>query len=98
MPELSALQRRIETIFAERLNLTVPAADADLFAAGVLDSLSFVELLVELERQWDIKIGLANLDLMNFSSVARIAEYLRLRLSGEDAATAGEQPRRLDYA
>lgn len=98
MPELAALQTRVEAIFADRLNLIVPAADTDLFATGVLDSLSFVELLAELERQWDIKIGLANLDLAHFSSVARIAAYLRLRLAGEGAAALDEQARRLDYA
>jgi len=97
MPELDNLQRRVELIFADRLNLAVPGTEEDLFAAGVLDSLSFVELLAELERQWEIKIELANLDLMHFSSVARIADYLRLRLRGEDAE-AGEDARQRDYA
>ena len=84
LPELSHIQRRVEVIFAEKLNLVVPEVDTDLFATGVLDSLSFVELLMELEREWGTKIGLANLDLMNFVSIARIAVFLRQLLQERD--------------
>ena len=41
--------RRIEAIFADKLNLEVPSADVDLIEAGLLDSLQLVDLLLHLE-------------------------------------------------
>jgi hypothetical protein len=48
LPDL-ALYDEIITIFVERLNLTVPALDADLISSGVLHSLALMERLNQIE-------------------------------------------------
>ena len=85
MSEPDSLERRIEKIFEEKLKLVVPSADTDLFATGVLDSLSFVELLLELERGYGVKISLEDLELENFRSIAGIARFVTDLLERRDA-------------
>ena len=85
MSESDSLERRIEKIFEEKLKLVVPSADTDLFATGGLDSLSFVELLLELERGYGLKISLEDLELENFRSIAGIARFVTDLLERRDA-------------
>lgn len=71
-----SMEENIAKIFAEQLNLAVPSVDTDLFATGALDSLSFVKLLVHLEREYEVKVSLEELELDNFRSLKKIAEYI----------------------
>jgi len=94
MSEITSLRQRIATIFREKLNLVVPSDDTDLFATGGLDSLSFVELLVEIEREYGIGVSLEDLELENFRSIGRIAGFVAERLGrqggeGEASGVAG---------
>lgn len=75
-PASAPLRDRIAKLFVEKLNIEVASPDADLMESGVLDSLTLVELLAALEQEMGIKISLETLDLENFRSVARIAEFL----------------------
>jgi D-alanine--poly(phosphoribitol) ligase subunit 2 len=70
---------RIGRIFSEGLSLDVPSADIDLFEAAVLDSLAFVELLLRLEQEFGVTVSVDDLEIENFSTIARIAEFVRLR-------------------
>ncbi len=67
---------RITAIFEGRLGILVPAADADLFSTGSLDSLSFINLLLHLESEFNVSIPLEKLDLEQFSTVNRIAAFI----------------------
>ena len=79
MPFSTDLQERIGGIFAGALNVEVPAADTDLFEAGLLDSLAFVELLLRLEREFGVTTTVDDLAVDNFRSIARIAEFVASR-------------------
>jgi acyl carrier protein len=68
-------------LFAEKLYIEVPNEDADLIASGVLDSLMLVELLVHIERTFDITIALEELDLEHFRTVRDMARYIAQRRS-----------------
>ena len=70
------LAEKVRVIFERRLGIAVPGDDADLFAGGVLDSLSFINLLLQLESECGITIPLERLDLGQFSSVERIAGFV----------------------
>ena len=70
------LQRRIAALFAEHLQIEVPSPETDLIGEGILDSLKFVELLVQLEQTFGIRISLDELELDQFRSVRRIAEFV----------------------
>jgi methoxymalonate biosynthesis acyl carrier protein len=76
MTDFSSLRGRISQLFGTALNIDVPSADIDLFETGVLDSLAFVELLLLLEREFGVATSVADLEVENFKSIARIAEFV----------------------
>ena len=75
MSELADLSQRITKMF-DVLNLEVPSEDTDLFETGLLDSVSFVELLVQVEEQMGVTVSLEQLEPDNFRSVRRIAAFV----------------------
>lgn len=84
MIETTHLQERIGKTFETKLNLVVPSVDTDLFETGGLDSLTFVELLLELEREYGVKVDLEDLELGNFQSIASIAGFIAQRLGQKE--------------
>jgi methoxymalonate biosynthesis acyl carrier protein len=78
MPSPNLIQAELTTLFA-KMGLEVPSSEADLVANGLLDSLAMVDLLVHLEQMYDTQISLEDLDLDNFRSIVRIAQYLSNR-------------------
>jgi acyl carrier protein len=75
MPD-QVLYDQIAAFFSERLNLTVSSPTEDLLETGVLDSLAFVDLVMHLEQQFDIRISADELEPENFRSVAKIAGFV----------------------
>ena len=90
MSSNTQLLDRAMHLFERKLGLPVTSPDADLFETGMMDSLTFVNMLLQLEKEFGVRITLENIDLENFRSVAKIAEYLgsRIRESG-DGTRAG---------
>ena len=86
MPSGMSLESQLNVLFLEKLNVKVPAPDADLIASGLLDSLQIVELLVQIEQQFGLRIELERVDFDDLRSLERIA-----RLIGDSgqAAAAG---------
>jgi len=76
MLERKAIQSRIAALFSEKLRLKAPSPEADLFETQILDSLRFVVLLVELEKAFGTRVSLQGLEVDNFRSIERIAEYV----------------------
>lgn len=75
-PRRADFQERIRRIFERDLKVEVPSAETDLFEAGVLDSLAFVELLVRIEEEFGLKVSLDALELADFRSIETIAMLL----------------------
>lgn len=75
MPERE-LYDEVARLFAESLNVGILSPDADLFENGILDSLTFVDLVLHLEQQFDIHIAADDLELENFRSVEKIAAFV----------------------
>ena len=69
------LYPQIIKIFSEKLNVEVPSVDTDLVEGGILDSLAFVELLVCLEQEFVVEVPMDSIDIDNFRSIAKIAEF-----------------------
>jgi D-alanine--poly(phosphoribitol) ligase subunit 2 len=63
-------------LFRERLNLIVDSPDEDLFESGLVDSLSLVGLIYELEQQYGIKIDVLELDFEELQSLRSIADFV----------------------
>ena len=79
MYQPAELRERIAQLFSSGMHLDVPSPDLDLFDAGVLDSLAFVELLLQLEREFGVIASADDLELENFQSIARIADFVMAR-------------------
>ena len=80
------LHARIAGLFADYLNLEIPSPETDLFDTGVLDSMGFVELLVQLEREFGLRVQLGDIEIDNFRSIARIAAFVAGRLRVQETA------------
>jgi len=70
------LEARIAQLFADRLQIEVPAPDVDLFAAGIVDSLMFVQLLASLEEHFSIRVSFEELEIDDFRTVRQIATFV----------------------
>jgi acyl carrier protein len=86
MSDGNRLRERIAGVFSHALHLDVPAFDTDLFDTGVLDSLAFVELLLQLEREFGVTTSVDDLEVENFRSIETIAVFVAARAG--DAASA----------
>ena len=73
MRNLRDLEARITQLFADRLQIEVPAANVDLFAAGIVDSLMFVKLVAALEEHFTIHVTFEELEIDDFRTLRQIA-------------------------
>jgi len=76
MRDARELEARIAQLFADRLQVEVPAAEVDLFAAGIVDSLMFVKLLAVLEEQFAIRVSFEELEIDDFRTLRQIASFV----------------------
>jgi methoxymalonate biosynthesis acyl carrier protein len=76
MQDRDALIERLSALFVERFNVEVPAPDTDLLDTGILDSLQLVELLLQLEQEFDFRIAIETLELDDLRTLARLAGVL----------------------
>jgi acyl carrier protein len=69
-------QDRIAALIRDALGVEVPAHDTDLIETGLLDSLSIVSLITEIEGELGFQFPLDDFDIERFSSVERIAAFV----------------------
>lgn len=84
MNEIDRLTGQVWELFEGDLGLKPPDADTDLFSSGIMDSLTFVNMLTCLERRFELTVRLESLELENFQSIARIARFV----AGESAGVS----------
>jgi len=66
---------------AEKLLIQVSSPEEDLLGSGVLDSLTLVQLLFELEQRFRISIPLEELEIEDFRSVSAITRLVQGRMA-----------------
>jgi len=71
-----AIMRGLGELFAESLHIEAPRPDTDLFESGTLDSLQLVELLLQLERRFGVRVPIESIDLDNLRTLERIARLV----------------------
>jgi len=76
MPDSNTLAQQISALFSEKLHLQVPSPDTDLIDTGLVDSLSFVEFLAQLEQEFGVHLSLDDLELDRFRTVTSIAAFV----------------------
>ena len=89
----NGIQDRLIGLFRDKLELDVPSAETDLIEIGLMDSLTFVELLFHLEKEFGITISNDKLELDHFRSIVSIVAFLEIEQIGEPVATQEGQAR-----
>jgi D-alanine--poly(phosphoribitol) ligase subunit 2 len=86
LTDANAIIERLGELFVERFHVEVPSSDADLLETGILDSFQFVELLLELEQRFGLRIKLEDIELDDVRTLARIARLLAVNGAAAGAA------------
>ena len=74
------LAREIARLINDELLVEVNSPEDDLLASGVLDSLTLVQLLFDLERRFGVTIPLEELEIDDFRSINSIASLVQSAL------------------
>ncbi len=69
---------RVAEILHQGLEVQV-GEDTDVLVTGLLDSLTFVEILVRLEEAFEVEVDVEHLDIEDFRSVGAITSFLEKR-------------------
>jgi len=82
MPEILAFVRRFIAVRA-RVPSDAVDDDTDFFAAGLLDSLGFLDLVMATEQRFAITIDFADMDVEEFSRLRPFAALVERSAPGE---------------
>ena len=66
----------VQNLIAENLAVRVPSPDTDLLLEGILDSVTLVQLIVEMENRFGVKIELSDLEIDDLRTPRSIAGLL----------------------
>jgi methoxymalonate biosynthesis acyl carrier protein len=70
------VEQVILAFLRERSGVELPSASANLIETGILDSMMFVDLIVLIEEQFGVVAELDDLEIENFATVARMAQFV----------------------
>jgi acyl carrier protein len=76
-------------LISELAHTDAPSVETDIIESGLLDSLLFVELIAGLEERFGVHITLDDIELDNFRSVRKIAEFVNRRSAPQTMAVSG---------
>ena len=81
------IEDRLKRMIVERLFMSLSPDELDeeksLLDEYDVDSVSLLELVVGIEEEFRIAIGDDDFDVDNFETVAKLANFVRLRLPGD---------------
>jgi len=81
---------RVQALLSEKLFVTVDSHETDLLAAGILDSLTLVQLLMHLEEQFGLRVAVEDLEIDDLRSIHTISRLVaRQQRVGAPAAELG---------
>src|SRR6266705_3382645 len=72
--ESHRIQRKLIALFSKRLAVRVPSTATDL--RKILDSQKFVELVLHIEEEFNVQIGIEDFEIENFCCVEKIANLI----------------------
>lgn len=67
---------RVRLLVREVLSVEVPSDHTDLIESGLIDSLAVITMIAEIERDFGIELPLEELDIDQFRTIHRIADFL----------------------
>ena len=88
LTDANTIIERLDALFVESFHIEVPSPDTDLLETGILDSLQFVELLLQLEQRFGFRIRIDDIDLDDLRTLARIARLVAAKSGAADSPAA----------
>ena len=74
------IQEQIRGILREQASVEVPSLDYDLIDSGVMDSLTFVDMLFQIEQRFAVSLDIETLEIDDLRSVQRIGAVVAAKL------------------
>lgn len=71
-----SLLDQLNALFLEQLSIEVPDPDTDLIESGTLDSMKLVELLVQIEQHFGLRVELEQIEIDDLRTVRGIARMI----------------------
>jgi D-alanine--poly(phosphoribitol) ligase subunit 2 len=78
----------IRELLSQQLFIQVDSPDVDLIDSGLVDSIGVVELILEIERRFEIALPPEEVEIDDFRSLNRIAMLVGRRLPPPAALSA----------
>jgi acyl carrier protein len=79
--------RVIYRLLKDELDLAINSVSDELLETGILDSLSIVELILLIEKEFEIMIDPADLEIDDFRTIARIDEMVLRQIEAQRIVT-----------
>jgi acyl carrier protein len=70
------IRRIVKGYIGESVDLDNISEEVNIFEAGLVNSLFAIELMTFLEKSFDIKVGMDDLDMSYFRSINAITEFV----------------------
>jgi methoxymalonate biosynthesis acyl carrier protein len=74
------------------LSIDIQSSEHNLIEEGVLDSLMLVDLVLYMEQAFEVSPALEDLEIENFASVSRMADFVAAKASGAWLARQLKRP------
>jgi acyl carrier protein len=79
MTATGSVEAELSDLFANALRVEVPSPETDLVATARLDSVGMVELLLQIEKRFGVRVEMQDLEIDHFRSLAAIAAFIAAR-------------------
>jgi acyl carrier protein len=73
---------QVQALLAEKLFVTVESHETDLLAAGILDSLTLVQMLIHLEERFGLRVAVEDLEIEDLRSIHAVARLVARQKCG----------------
>ena len=69
-------EQELINMFSHSMNIAVSSVELDLIQEGILDSLTLVDLLFNIENSFNVQISIEDLDADKLRTIRKIGEYV----------------------
>lgn len=71
-----SLVERVRTLVRDVVSVEVPSDETDLIESGLIDSLTLITMIAEIEQEFQVQLALEDLDVEQFRTVQRMAQFV----------------------
>jgi len=80
---------QVQALLAEKMFVKVESHETDLLAAGILDSLTLVQMLMHLEERFGSRVAVEDLEIEDLRSIHAIARLVTRQTRGASFSMHG---------